>query len=114
MTVAFRISWLDHAQADRILRLLEAIRSKGSLAQAARETGLSYRFAWGLLADASHSLGSSLVESERGRGARLTPFGEALVLAEERVQRTLAPHCARPQGQLPRKSRRPRSMSRNG
>jgi molybdate-binding protein len=40
---------------------------------------MSYRAAWGLLRLCQERFGVELVVMERGRGTRLTPFGEALV-----------------------------------
>jgi molybdate-binding protein len=40
---------------------------------------MSYRAAWGLLRHCQDEFGIALVSMERGRGTRLTPFGESLV-----------------------------------
>ena len=40
---------------------------------------MSYRAAWGLLRTCQEQFGHDLVVMERGRGTRLTPFGESLV-----------------------------------
>jgi molybdate-binding protein len=40
---------------------------------------MSYRAAWGLLRQCQERFGHDLVLMERGRGTRLTPFGESLV-----------------------------------
>ena len=58
--------------------LLERIESTGSLSQAARELGMSYRRAWLLLDDLNHALTEPVttasVGGAGGGGARLTPF----------------------------------------
>ncbi len=40
---------------------------------------MSYRAAWGLLRRCAQEFGLALVTMERGRGTRLTAFGESLV-----------------------------------
>jgi len=65
------------------ITLLEHIGSGGSLSQAARELGMSYRRAWLLLASLNSSFNERVVLSAKGGrgggGARLTPFGRLLV-----------------------------------
>jgi len=73
----------------RLVPLLAAIRSSGTLRAAAREAGLSYRAAWDLVSDAGRALGVPLVELQRGRGSRLSPAGEQLVAADARAVRRL-------------------------
>lgn len=73
----------------RLVGLLAAVRTHGTLRAAAPEAGLSYRAAWGLLSDTGRTLGIPLVELERGRGTRLTPAGERLVAADARAGRLL-------------------------
>ncbi|HEY8554877.1 MAG TPA: substrate-binding domain-containing protein [Burkholderiales bacterium] len=74
---------------ERLLRLLAAIGRHATLRAAAAATGLSYRAAWGLLADTARLLGVSLVELHQGRGARLTPAGRQLLDANERLLQRL-------------------------
>jgi molybdate transport repressor ModE-like protein len=69
----------------RLPRLLAAIKKHATLRAAARETGLSYRAAWGLLVDTGRRLRVPLVELQQGRGARLTEAGEQFLAASERV-----------------------------
>ena len=73
----------------RLLPLLEAIVGTGSLAAAVAECGLSYRAGWGLLRDYARKLGTALVELEQGRGAHLSPAGEALVTAHRAATQRL-------------------------
>jgi molybdate transport system regulatory protein len=65
--------------------LLEHIELHGSLSQAARELGMSYRRAWLLLDELNRSLtepvASTAVGGLRGGGARITSTGRALVKA---------------------------------
>lgn len=65
------------------VRLLQHIAETGSLAEAARRMGLSYRRAWGKVREIEVNLGQRLVESEPGGAGggrtRLTPVAEELV-----------------------------------
>jgi putative molybdopterin biosynthesis protein len=83
------------AVEENLLGLLEAIEAGGSLRRAAREVGVSYRYAWGLLADWEGALGSPLVRLERGRGARLAPLGAAFLRERRRVTERLGPTLRR-------------------
>ncbi len=72
--------------------LLTRIRETGSIAAAAADMGMSYRRAWGLVADANRAFRAPLVSLSRGGegggGARLTAEGEA-ILASYRALETL-------------------------
>ncbi len=58
-----------------LLALLRSIRKHGSLVQAIRDVGISYRHAWGLLGRWEAITGHKLAELTRGQGTGLTPFG---------------------------------------
>lgn len=75
----------------RLFGLLRVIRDSGTLRAAAREQGLSYRHAWGMLEQWAGILETPLVRLARGRGARLTALGERLLWAEQRVAARLGP-----------------------
>lgn len=75
----------------RLLPGLEAIQSTGSIGQAARKMGVSYRFLWGLILRWGELLGSPLAKLERGRGAKLTLFGEKLLWADKRIAARMSP-----------------------
>jgi molybdate transport repressor ModE-like protein len=75
----------------RLTTLLVGIQRSGTLAAACRSAGLTYRYAWGLLREGERAFGCSLVESQRGRGARLTSLGERLAWADQRISARLAP-----------------------
>ena len=79
LTVGLR--WLaGSAEVDpRLIALLAAIEARGSLKQAIAAVGMSYRHAWERLGRLESVLDARLVELERGRGARLTALGKALV-----------------------------------
>lgn len=79
----------------QLFRLLDAIARLGSLQHAAREIGISYRHAWGLLTTATQTLGTALVKLERGRGATLTGLGDTLLQLDRKAAQQLAPHFAR-------------------
>jgi molybdate transport repressor ModE-like protein len=79
-----RWSWdfgplLGHVDSRRLLALLTALAAEGALGNAARQAGMSYRSAWGLLRECELAFGAPLVFMQRGRGTRLTDFGDSLV-----------------------------------
>ena len=74
-----------------MMDVLQAVRSSGSISGAARELDLSYRHVWGQLKEWEAGLGQPLIFWERGQAARLTPFGERLLLAERLAQARLGP-----------------------
>lgn len=65
------------------MELLEHIRQTGSISAAGRAMDMSYRRAWLLVSDLNRMFDTPAVESQRGGqkggGAVLTPFGEALL-----------------------------------
>jgi len=64
-------------------QLLRKIKDTGSLSEAAKDMGMSYRHAWGVVHSIAQSAGGKVVESVRGgrKGGvtRLTPFGEEIL-----------------------------------
>jgi molybdate transport system regulatory protein len=72
------------------IALLEHIDRVGSLSQAARELGLSYRRAWLLLDDLNHSfaepVASANVGGVGGGGVQLTAFAKELIAAYRDVE----------------------------
>jgi molybdate transport repressor ModE-like protein len=81
----------DPLDATALLDLLATVQATGSIAQAGREAGLSYRHAWGLLRQAEALFGEPLLLRGRGRGSALTALGEKLVWADARVAARLQP-----------------------
>jgi putative molybdopterin biosynthesis protein len=79
----------------RVPELLRALERHATLAGAAKELGLSYRGAWGLLLDAARLAGAPLAEMQRGRGARLTRYGADLLRSDERLRHAHAALAAR-------------------
>jgi len=65
------------------IRLLEAIDRTGSISQAGRTLGMSYRRAWLLIDDMNQCFRDAVVSARpggaQGGGAMLTEFGAALV-----------------------------------
>jgi len=71
--------------------LLEAIHGTGSISKTAAETGFSYRHVWGALKKWEAKLGAELIVWKKGERARLTPFGEKLLFAEQRAKARVLP-----------------------
>jgi molybdate transport system regulatory protein len=73
----------DRALGPGKIRLLEAIDKSGSISQAGRSLGMSYRRAWLLVEDLNRCFRDGVVTKKpggvQGGGAALTPFGRALI-----------------------------------
>ncbi|MDE2368186.1 MAG: helix-turn-helix transcriptional regulator [Burkholderiales bacterium] len=82
--------------------LLLALREHGSIQQAARAAGVSYRHLWGALKHWQDVLGEPLVSWVQGQPARLTPFAERLLWAERRARARLTPHIEALRSELAR------------
>src|SRR5215831_9845413 len=74
-----------------MLNLLNDIRITGKISDAAGRADLSYRHAWNLIEKWSTFFGIPLVERKQGSGTKLTPFGDKLVWAGQRLQARLGP-----------------------
>src|SRR5208282_981541 len=74
-----------------MLDLLNDIRVTGKISRAAVRAGLSYRHAWNLIEKWSQFFQVPLVERRRGSGTSLTPLGNKLVWAGQRLQARLGP-----------------------
>ncbi|MGH8248002.1 MAG: substrate-binding domain-containing protein [Gammaproteobacteria bacterium] len=81
----------------KLFHLLEALRADGTLVRAAESASVSYRHAWGLLRRWENRFHLSLVEMRRGRGngARLSEFGDRLLLARSNVQERIGRELGR-------------------
>ena len=82
--VRFRVDFgRDGAVGPGKIALLEHIGTGGSLSQAARELGMSYRRAWQLLESLNSSFREPVALTAKGGrgggGARLTAFGRLLI-----------------------------------
>lgn len=89
-------AWSFHDNAGNKLNaqlfpLLNGIKQTGKLTEATKLASISYRHGWNLLDQATVFFGSKLVLLEKGRGACLTPLGEKLLWAEQRVAARLQP-----------------------
>ena len=67
----------------RKIALLEAIQAQGSISEAARAVGMTYRSAWQWLEDINEALREPAVTAKaggrKGGGAVLTPIGTQIV-----------------------------------
>jgi len=84
LTVRFRVDFgRNEAVGPGKVTLLEHIDECGSLSQAARELGMSYRRAWQLLESLNLTfrlpVATTSVGGKGGGGAALTPFGRDLI-----------------------------------
>ncbi len=110
---------LGDVDTRRLLTLLAALLDTNALGKAAAAADMSYRAAWGLLRHCQQEFGLDLVMMERGRGTRLTAFGESLVEMdgaaraalgkvhgtwEARMRDLLAPALQEARGTAPRPS----------
>ena len=73
------------------IRLLEAIHDSGSISRGGRALGMSYRRAWLLIDSLNRTFRRKVVTAqpggEQGGGARLTPFGLALIATYRTIER---------------------------
>ena len=80
----------DSALGPGKIALLERIEATGSLSQAARELGMSYRRAWLLLNDVNRMFNEPAttmsVGGSGGGGARLTDLGREIVKAYREIE----------------------------
>jgi molybdate transport system regulatory protein len=87
------------ALSDYRVRLLEAVRDRGSLAEGAADMGLSYRRAWGKIRELEANLGARLVESSAGGpgggSSHLTPLAEELIARYKRFRAALTSYAER-------------------
>jgi molybdate transport repressor ModE-like protein len=74
-----------------LLDFLNEIRATGKITRAASHANLSYRHAWNLIEHWGKFFDQPLVERHRGKGTVLTPLGERLVWAGQRLQARLGP-----------------------
>jgi molybdate transport system regulatory protein len=76
------------------IELLEGVQRTGSLSQAARDMGMSYRRAWLLMRSLNESLSSpaslAVRGGRRGGGALVTATGRALIKTYRRTEAKVA------------------------
>jgi molybdate transport system regulatory protein len=92
--IRFRIDFAEHSNlGPGKITLLEGIRDCGSLSEAARQMGISYRRAWLLIDSLKKSFDEpATMTSPGGRGgggAQITPFGILLIERYREVERKL-------------------------
>lgn len=90
---------LGFEAADKRIDILRRIGHAGSISEAARGAGVSYKAAWQALETLGNLAGQNLVEKtvggSGGGGARLTPAGERLLRAADLLARARAEVLAR-------------------
>lgn len=83
---------------DRVCQLLAGVERSGSLNQAVKQLGLSYRHAWGLVRRAEERLGGKLlvrrVGGATGGGASLTEAAQELLARYQRLRREVQPRIS--------------------
>lgn len=81
---------LGHPLADRRLQVLKALDACGSISQAARQVGISYKAAWQAIDTLSNLAGVPVVQKSvggaGGGGAKLTVAGQELLHAAQALQ----------------------------
>jgi molybdate transport system regulatory protein len=112
----------DRAIGPGKVLLLEAIRDSGSISQAGRSLGMSYRRAWLLVDDMNRCFREPVVTAQpggaQGGGAALTAFGNKLIRNYRAIE-TQAMAAIKPQlhdleaalRSLPRRTRKLRKTS---
>lgn len=80
---------LGYSRADKRLEILQRVGEDGSISQAARSAGVSYKAAWQAIHTLTNLAGEPLVDSSvggaGGGGARLTAAGERLLQAARQL-----------------------------
>ena len=94
--IRFRIDFAENSSVGPgKIGLLEAIRSSGSISQAARDLGMSYRRAWLLIDSVKTAFRKPVTMAttggKGGGGVALTEFGEGLVESYRALERDIAP-----------------------
>lgn len=81
---------LGHESIDKRMELLRLIGITGSISQAARESGVSYKAAWQAIHTLTNLAGVALVDravgGAGGGGAQLTPAGKQLLEAAQQME----------------------------
>jgi molybdate transport system regulatory protein len=93
--IRFRIDFAAHSSVGPgKICLLEAIRDAGSLSQAARTVGMSYRRAWLLVESLNQSFRQPVTVASTGGkdggGMLVTEFGDALIRNYRELERDFA------------------------
>lgn len=85
--------WIDDDQGKVVFgegryRILETVDRLKSLNAASKELKMSYRALWGKIKASEERLGQSLIMKE-GKGSRLTPFAEVLLVQYRKLKETI-------------------------
>ena len=108
---------LGHGPADKRMEILHLVGRHGSISQAARSAGVSYKAAWQAIHTLTNLAGEPLVDSSvggaGGGGARLTPAGERLLAAAEQLDSARRRVLARVNGADSAALAGPRTSMRN-
>ena len=92
---------LGHSMADKRIEVLRRLAHNGSISQAARDCGISYKAAWQALDTLTNLAGVTLVERSvggaGGGGASLTEAGHTLLRAADAMEQARAEVLARMQ-----------------
>ena len=108
---------LGYAQADKRIQVLQLVGRHGSISQAARVAGISYKAAWQAIHTLTNLAGETLVDSSvggsGGGGALLTPAGERLLAAAGQLQAARQGVLARVNGAASPALAGPRTSMRN-
>ena len=108
---------LGYAQADKRIQILQMVGQHGSISQAARAAGVSYKAAWQAIHTLTNLAGEPLVDSSvggaGGGGARLTPAGQRLLGAADQLQAARRGVLARVNGADSAALAGPRTSMRN-
>ncbi len=96
---------LGHEATDKRLDILRRIGETGSISEAARSAGVSYKAAWQAIDTLGNLAGAALLErmvgGPGGGGAQLTPAGKQLLQAAELLAQARADVLARIAGSAP-------------
>jgi molybdate transport system regulatory protein len=98
--VRFRIDFAHGAYVGPgKIALLEAIRASGSLSQAARDLGMSYRRAWQLVDSLKEAFREPVTTASTGGkgggGVSLTAFGASLIMSYRELDQDIAALAAK-------------------
>ena len=108
---------MGYAQADKRIQILQLVGREGSISQAARSAGVSYKAAWQAIHTLTNLAGEALVDSSvggaGGGGARLTAAGERLLAAAEQLDTRRRGGLARVNGAASPALAGPRTSMRN-
>jgi molybdate transport repressor ModE-like protein len=75
----------------RVVELLVQVHAHGSLLEASKQLGLSYRHAWDLVRQGETHFKAPLLHMERGKGSTLSALGAKIVWADHRIAARLKP-----------------------